>query len=326
MWQSVGIPETEARVYETLIPRGQSTVADLSDRANLTPATTRSALAGLTRRGLVSRVPGRPARYSAAEPSLAGSVLIAKREQELSKLQRHLNALDDTYRTEASRGTHAGYAELIEGASKVWRAFVRVQRSARQEVRAFDKPPYFVPPGEHGDEGPNPDEREALDEGAVGYRVIYDKEAVALPGRLENIWEGIHQGEQARIGTGLPVKLVIADSRVAIMSSGADYREETAYLIHPSSLLDMAMGLFESLWERAVPLNRPATMTNDDVSHDRDHQLLGLLASGATDAVIAKRFGWSVRTVQRHVRRLMDTVGAGTRFQAGMEAVRRGWL
>jgi DNA-binding NarL/FixJ family response regulator len=32
------------------------------------------------------------------------------------------------------------------------------------------------------------------------------------------------------------------------------------------------------------------------------------------------------RTVQRRVRELLDRLGAGTRFQAGLQAVRRGWL
>jgi DNA-binding NarL/FixJ family response regulator len=58
----------------------------------------------------------------------------------------------------------------------------------------------------------------------------------------------------------------------------------------------------------------------------RDQQLLSLLASGATDAVIARTFGWSMRTVQRHIHDLMQQVGARTRFQVGMEAVHRGWL
>ncbi|WP_306216054.1 response regulator transcription factor, partial [Actinoplanes sp. RD1] len=58
----------------------------------------------------------------------------------------------------------------------------------------------------------------------------------------------------------------------------------------------------------------------------QERRLLALLASGSTDAVIAKTFGWSVRTVQRHLHELMERLGARTRFQAGMEAVRRGWL
>lgn len=326
MWETVGIPAVEARVYEALIPQTNSTVEALSSRTNLTTARTARALVSLARRGLVTRLAGRPARYTAVEPSLAGSVLISKREHELRQLQQHLNKLDETFHTESPTLRSGEHVEVIEGAPKIWRTFVRVQRSARHEVRAFDKPPYFVVAGKYGDEGPNFEEREFLSAGAIGYRVVYDQESVTTPGRLENIWEGINLGEQARVGAALPAKLVICDDTLAIVSSPADYNNEIAHLVYPSSLLEMVCGLFEAVWDRAIPLNRsepraaPATLDN----HDR--QLLGLLASGATDAAIARTFGWSTRTVQRHVQHLMEQVGARTRFQIGMEAARRGWI
>ena len=325
MWETVGIPESEARVYEALIPQGQATVDILSSRVNFTTARTTRALASLIQRGLVTRGPGRPAKYFAVEPSLAGSVLIARREHELRQLQQHLNTLDRAFRTETAAHQSADRVQVIEGAPQVWRTFVRVQRSAQHEVRGFDKPPYFVPPGEHGDEGPNLEERQQLATGAVGYRIVYDQESVAIPGRLENIWEGIRRGERARVGTSLPAKLCMCDDTMAIVSSTADYHNGIAYLIHQSSLLDLISQFFEAVWERAVPLNRGESKSSHTMN-PRDRQLLGLLASGATDAVIARTFGWSVRSVQRHIHDLMQQVGARTRFQVGMEAARRGWL
>lgn len=326
MWETVGIPEDEARVYEALIPQMHSTVDVLSNRTNLTTAKTARALAALARRGMVTRLPGRPTRYSAVEPSLAGSVLISKREHELRQLQQHLNKLNEAFHSESSALRSGEYIEVVEGASKIWHAFVRVQRSAQSQVRAFDKPPYFVVAGKYGDEGPNFEEREFLSAGTVGYRVVYDQESVATPGRLENIWEGINLGEQARVGASLPAKLVIRDDTLAIVSSTADYHNDIAHLIHPSSFLDLVCGLFEAVWDRAIPLNRSEAKGGRAQLSNRDRQLLGLLASGATDAAIARTFGWSTRTVQRHVQQLMTQVGARTRFQIGMESARRGWI
>ena len=162
MWETVGIPEIEARVYEALIPQTHSTVEILSGRVELTTARTSRALAGLAQRGLVTRLPGRPARYSAVEPSLAGSVLISRKEHELRQLQRHLNKLDEAFHTESSTLRPGDYVEEIEGTPKIFRTFIRLQRGARHQVRAFDKPPYFVVAGKHGDEGPNFEERDAL--------------------------------------------------------------------------------------------------------------------------------------------------------------------
>jgi DNA-binding CsgD family transcriptional regulator len=59
---------------------------------------------------------------------------------------------------------------------------------------------------------------------------------------------------------------------------------------------------------------------------DRDRNLLGLLAGRATDAAAAVALGCSVRTVVRQVRAITKMTGAENRFQAGMEASRRGWV
>ena len=49
-------------------------------------------------------------------------------------------------------------------------------------------------------------------------------------------------------------------------------------------------------------------------------------ADGVTDAAIARQTGFSQRTVERRVRHVMERLGAQTRFQAGVQAVHRGWL
>jgi len=54
--------------------------------------------------------------------------------------------------------------------------------------------------------------------------------------------------------------------------------------------------------------------------------ILGLVASGRTDQAIARQLRISRSTVQRHIRGLMGTLGARTRFQAGVQTSRRGWL
>ena len=54
--------------------------------------------------------------------------------------------------------------------------------------------------------------------------------------------------------------------------------------------------------------------------------LLQQLATGAQDEQIARTLGISLRTVRRRVSDVMTEVGADTRFQAGVEAARRGWI
>ena len=57
-----------------------------------------------------------------------------------------------------------------------------------------------------------------------------------------------------------------------------------------------------------------------------DAHLLALMAAGLKDEVVARQLGLSLRTVRRRIAHLMDELDADTRFQAGLEASRRGWL
>jgi DNA-binding NarL/FixJ family response regulator len=51
-----------------------------------------------------------------------------------------------------------------------------------------------------------------------------------------------------------------------------------------------------------------------------------MLAAGAKDEQIARALGVSLRTVRRRVAALLADLGVRSRFQAGVEAMRRGWV
>ena len=59
---------------------------------------------------------------------------------------------------------------------------------------------------------------------------------------------------------------------------------------------------------------------------DEHRRLLMLLASGLKDEAIARQLGIGERTVRRRVAELADRLGARTRMQFGIQAVRQGWL
>lgn len=58
----------------------------------------------------------------------------------------------------------------------------------------------------------------------------------------------------------------------------------------------------------------------------RQMEVLGLLAQGMVNKVIARRLGLSENTVRVHVSALLSLLGCNTRLEAVHEARRRGWL
>lgn len=323
MWDAVGMSGPEGQVYEALVRRGQAELTTVVRDLGMARGQVTRLLARLADRGLATRLPGRPLRYAAVPPDLVASSLIAERERDLLRLRAHAQQLAAQHKRHDPAHHPAELIEVIEGAANVRNTFVRLQQEAREQIRGFDRPPYLDDPAEG-----NQEEDRQLDDRGLTYRVVYHQSALAISGRMVDIWQGIRRGERARVSSHVPMKMVLCDDRLALIPvTTAEYGADAAYLIHPSSLLDAFSELFEAVWERAVPLNRAASGSDDgDALPAQDRELLGLLAAGATDETIARSLAWSVRTVHRHMHRLMATVGAETRFQAGMEAVRRGWL
>jgi DNA-binding CsgD family transcriptional regulator len=322
----LGLTEEIEHVYTSLVGHPRCTASELAE------ACVGRLLSVLIRDGLATRTAGRPPRFSATAPDVAVTALIDEQQHRLGEARSLVHRLMETYR-EAARIAHPEMAvELLTDRDDISSAVGRLTADARREVRAFDRPPYIDRPGS------NLDLQIQRQRHGVVHRVIYDREAVAWPGRMHNdIAPSISAGEKARVRPELPLKLVISDSRAAIIPfSLAAGGQSAAYLIHPSPMLVALESLFEAEWERAVALSDagPPPAGNGTqwpgavpVQPDPEtRSLLALLASGLTDAAIARSQGWSERTTQRRIHRLMSQLGATTRFQASLTAARRGWL
>ena len=222
--------------------------------------------------------------------------------------------------------------EMLTSREQVTRYFLEVMGGARTRVRSLDRPPYF------GAENAVTDVQRQQAADGVQFLSVYDTDVVEDAGPLSALDQLLAVGEQMRVLRGVPLKMVIADDDNAlVIVRTLDESWRGSMLVRRSPLLDSLVTLFETLWRLAVPLPRaldqPASAlttalatAGDRPLAARDHRVLMLLAGGATDETIARQVGVSTRTVERRVRALLDQLGAETRFQAGAQAARRGWL
>jgi sugar-specific transcriptional regulator TrmB/DNA-binding CsgD family transcriptional regulator len=302
----------DERVYRELLAGPEATARELAARLGCGPDRLARALDRLRARGLVSRLSGRPRRYAAAEPDVALETLIRDREQALAALRTAAAEMTVLFRGE--RAGRAGAVEIVTGRDEVARRFLRLQHGVREEMRMLDRPPYVLA-------ATNPVEPGALRRG-VRWRAVYAPEALEQPGALEDLHKLASLGEQARVAGGIPVKLAIADSDAALVSVRMEQATTEAALVHSSALLDALIRLFEFMWEHAAPLGTdPRSPLTEE-----DRRLLTLLLAGLKDDAIARQLGLSTRTMRRRMKHLMELLGADNRFQAGAQAVRRGWI
>lgn len=246
-------------------------------------------------------------------------VLVRSQEQALQQVRVLAAGLMERFRAGQSAVSPTEIVEVVTTREATVQRLAQLQRSARQQVSAFDRPPYI------GGLGTNDIESELLPTG-VRYRCVYDRSGLGMPGRLAAVRDLVKSGEQARVAAGVPVKMFLADDRIGLISLERSPTSDSALIIHQSSLLDTLIALFEEVWADAVPISFGTQGAPDAPRKAHHSTLLGLLAAGLTDEAIARHMGWHPRTAQRRVRDLMAELGAQTRFQAGLQAARRGWL
>lgn len=316
MLETLGLSAAEESLYLALLDDSPVTEAQLRDR--VAGAAVRPALASLEAAGLVSRLTGHPARYQPAPPDLALEVLVRSREQELQHVRLLSARLAERFRNRHAAARPEEVVEVVTTKEATLQRWEQLQRSAIREVRAFDRPPYA------SDDLVNPAEEELLSAG-ISVRCVYARAGLELPGRLEAARKLVAAGEQARVTVELPVKMFLADDSIGLIPLERPTSADSALVIHSSSLLDTLNALFEAVWNQAVPVHFGDGEQPDGAGAE-DEVLLGMLAAGLTDEAIARQLGRHQRTVQRHLRRLMSDLGAQTRFQAGLQAARRGRL
>lgn len=326
MLEPLGLTNAEEDTYMALLKAPSASPAELAQSTGLGPSKLRSSLKALEQKGLVSKTPGKSVRYMASPPEVALELLVLNRQEELERIRLLAPSLAQDFRRARKPHDAAGLVEVIEGRNAVVQRVKQLEKSAKSNVNMFDTPPHVSPPGV------NREELHALSKG-VAYRTIYSHAGIHSSQEEGNLTVEIEAGEQARVLEELPVKMMIVDDETAVIPLIVSGQVEAAAIIHRSPLLDALIGLFETKWARAIAVTASgdATTARSDASDAQgpsgdERELLRLLLAGLKDEVIAKSLGLDVRTVRRRIARILDVLDANSRFQAGVQASRKGWV
>ena len=139
------------------------------------------------------------------------------------------------------------------------------------------------------------------------------------------IRERAEAGEHVRILAEVPCRLAVLGGSVALLPQEFGVRSDRVLVIRQHAMIGALRLLFESLWDRGMAVPGLDGQLDSGAGSDR-RLLLDQLVAGAKDEQIARALGISLRTVRRRVADVLDELGAESRFQAGAEAVRRGWV
>lgn len=321
MLEVLGLDQPAEGVYLALVDSPALSVDELAGRTRIAPDTLEGALVRLEDRGLISRVPGRPARYTVLPPEHAVEVLLLARERDIQRVRALAQRLSERHHQARAGRDSTSLIEVITGPDGVARCGQQLFRRAEREIRGIDAPPY----AQAGDGSPVNSSLNIVGR-QVRSRFIHARDALTVPGAVERIERDIAAGEEVRFLPKAPMKMVLVDDQAGLIPLVTTPRVlDSCILVNPSSLLDALITLFETLWQQAQPFTADDRGVVGEFVSEEEQRIIVLLGMGLPDEAIARQLGIGHRTVQRRVQALLVRLGAASRFQAGVLAAQRGW-
>jgi DNA-binding CsgD family transcriptional regulator len=322
---ALGLDPLDEQVYRGLLRRPSWPVPGLAERLGFGTGEFTGSLDRLTAMRLV-RV-GPEGDIQAVSPRIGLAALVASREAELadrrweleqSRLAAAALAVEhDTPRQRMPSST--GSPDVVYGEAAVRGRVAALIGEATSSVIAISlssggylDPVALPPTATHA----------AVRRGVTVRSVYFDR--VRADPRLGGyVQELVSAGAFVRTTRGLPTSALAIDDKIVVLPVALSMtgKRPGVVLLRLPGVVTAISELFERVWAGASPLGDGTP----DGLDDREHELLGLLLSGSTDESAAAQLGVSVRTVRRIVARLMETLDARSRFEAGARAVLHGW-
>ncbi|MER5883727.1 LuxR C-terminal-related transcriptional regulator [Streptomyces sp. NPDC001941] len=331
MFQVLGLDTRTELVYRLVLEEPELRLDEIVTRLGSDEREVRAALDRLADLCLLdshdTRAPGggQPV-FRALDPAASLPFLLSRREAELARQQRGLEvARDAVTALTARRGRRArrGFDVIkrLEGLDAVRERMTELAELAKEECLSL------VPGGAQSPDtlaASKPLDQHALERG-VRIRSIYQDSFRNDADTLKYVnWLG-GLGAESRTLPTLPLVMVVIDQEVALVPLDPEDGRAGALELRSKGAVAVARQLFEKLWADATPLGSEPPKDSDGLT-PQETELLALLAQGHTDATAARRLGVSLRTVRRMNADLTARMDARSRFQAGAEAARRGWI
>ncbi|MFE0458524.1 DUF6879 family protein [Kitasatospora sp. NPDC058965] len=277
---------------------------------------------------LLRPAPGRPDLLIPTSPEAAAAEALAPLEARIADASRHaqtvrdeLQALMPRYRSSLrERGRLAG-GDRLPDLPTVSAMLTEEAARCREEV-------FTIQPG-GGRQPTRLAEAVSRDLAMLGrgvrMRTLYQHSAranLATQGYVETLTGA---GAEYRTAAELPDRAVVFDRAVAFLPARQeDGSGDGAVLVRDPDIVAYLCRVFDQLWATATPFRGSTEAAYREVGDSLRRALVGMLAEGVKDEVIARRLGMSLRTCRRHIAEALLALGAESRFQGGVLAERHG--
>ncbi|MFJ3922115.1 helix-turn-helix domain-containing protein [Streptomyces sp. NPDC090022] len=287
------------------------------------PEEVRRSVERLLQAQLLHLSPGDPAVAYAVAPDTAASRLVAPLEAQIRERQREISGIREDlgrfvpYYLE--RRTTGEALEVLENVEDVRGALNRASDQCTREVLTCQ-------PGGGGRVPEAMQEALKRDEimlrRGISMRSLYHHTARFNGPSQAYVAAASALGAQYRTAHELFGRLIAFDRELAFIP--VKDGSWGAVVIREPSTVAYLCDIFDQTWDLATPFSNAVGQGLEEVAREIHETIIRLLAAGLKDEAIARRLGMSLRTARRHIADIMEELGAGSRFQAGVAAAARG--
>ncbi|MFB7597282.1 LuxR C-terminal-related transcriptional regulator [Streptomyces sp. NPDC056160] len=154
-----------------------------------------------------------------------------------------------------------------------------------------------------------------LDKG-VSARSLYTAEALAHGPTREYVAELLAAGAEVRVGTVLPPRMMVVDTRFLFIDNAVVPAERDAgWCVVDVASVAWARLVFDTAWAQCVPWGQALSQAQKAVTSDRQRAILREMEKGLLQAAVAVALDLSERTVNKELASLRDHLGLQSTYQ-----------
>lgn len=327
MLEPLGVDEATFAVYHALLREPDSSAEQIAAALNCPVEEVHHRMDVLRKLDLLVPTWSNPAVEHAVHPRVGLSGLVERRRSDLNKMLGELSQAEASAEVLAEQYNElltsrtSGDVEVLRGRANASRRIEELGTKARDSFWGLIPAHVddIVAPAEESPDIP-------LLERGIKMRSVYLQSMTVSKAGLEFASYMHKLGGEVRATPTLAMRLLIIDQEIAIMPLNPGVESAGAVIHRSSSVLALAIALFDSYWSRATELFAPEDREDNSPLTPHEAEVLRLLAGGAKDEQVARLLGISLRTARRITANLSDRLDATSRFELGVAAAKRGWV
>jgi predicted transcriptional regulator/DNA-binding CsgD family transcriptional regulator len=361
-----GLSDAAEQIYLFVIHRGKTLLSDVTARFDLDDASATTQLESLRHIGLISRERSDAGFYVPVDPRYSLTSMVEQLSEGVGRIRQLIPTLADQFDRGVTSAEENAETRILSDRDAVASWYVRLQHQATRELLVFDRPPYVssslepleavvlgrgvswraVYTGDSFSREDSWEEAERLAEHGEQARILSELPVkLAIADRTTALVSlSVEEGRSDAIVTeSVPLVAALCDlfefywARALPLPEARERMRDAGPAAAPALAATPATGATPTSSATAATTATPSTATTSAPTATtatvpsrritREEQaILALIGAGLKDEVIARRLGMSTRSLRRRSHELMVELGADNRFQAGVEAARRGWV